>query len=592
MDIIATRNTRKDKVYANLHEQMLRADSHFEQTFDVVLPKIDGMELKRTSAMYKKVMAGVQIYMSRIPRSEVDPRKDTKTAIDQATKLETFNNYVLWQHRPLFRDLYQKQLLRGMAVAKLWFDDRYFGVDKRKFKKEDHDELAWSALSRFPIKLYQCDALNCLPSRAMQTFYQPVDMIEDYEMSMEEALHLVKANDWKWKPEKDNAEDARFTAYYDNEQRVVMLDDKTVFEGENILGFVPYVVIPSGLGQESYEGKPEYKYRDIIYQDLEMNELQAMITSYLHYGFRKNALPQTEIIADDSETAKAQLEGYTENPGVAFTHDRTIERKKETTDPINPGIFTFLSLVQSQSGVPNTLLGLPSQNTYSEVHYSTQAAYARAQYEIALDNLEMGVAELLGMCSRTIEWLDNPVSIRNVNPGQTSRNIETIRPSDIDGYYECRVKFIGDTPEGRQTREQQALMMHRQKFLPHKYLLTHYCDIPTGEADTLLDALALEDIEQMPAVVLSRAMEVAHARGEDYMLLALAQEYAKQTGEAPPQWVQDALQGMIPQGVPNKPRGGDNRQPANLPTAAASVPLHASQTAEGMNPREVMAREV
>ena len=588
MDIIATRDDRKNKVYAALHTQMLRADKHFEQVFDVTLPKIDGMELKRTKAMREKVMAGVQVYMSRTPRSEVDPRKPTDKGTKQAGSLETLYNYILWQHRPLFRNLYQKLLLRGMAVGKLWFDDRYYGVDKRKFKKEDHDELAWSALSRFPIRLYSCDALNCLPSRAMQTFYQPVDMIEDYTMSMGEALYLVKQNGWKWKPKDSDAEDVRFTCYYDNEYRCVMLDDDRVWDGENVLGFVPYVVIPSGLGKEHHEGKPEYLYRDIIYQDMEMNELQALITSYLHYGFRKNALPQTYFQAEDTDTARAALQGFSEAPDKAPVLPKDIERKVQEVTPINPGIFTFLSLVQSQSGVPATLLGLPSQNTYSEVHYSTQAAYARAQYEIALDNLEMGVAELLGMSARVLEFLDNPISIRNVNPGETSKNIETIRPSDIDGYYECKVKFIGDTPESRQTREQQGLIIHRQQMMPYIDIMTNYFDVPRAEAERMEEDLILEKIDQLAPVMLSRAMEVAEARGEDRTLLLLAAEMASQ-GIPLPQWAQEKLQGVMPQ-MPNKPRGGDHRQ-GPIQSAASMVPLHAEQNVQGLNPREVVANE-
>ncbi len=595
-DLVTTRDERKLKTYAALNTEQKRADDFFEMVATVELPRIDGIVLKRTKAMREKVMAGVQVFMSRIPRAEVDPRKPTDKARQQASKLETFYNYILWQHRPLGRSAYQKCLLRGMGVGKLWYDDHYQGVDKNGWKQADHDNLAYSALERFPIRLSSPDPLNCYPSLAMQTFFQPVDMIEDYMMSVSEALYVCKMNQWKttWKKGlADDAESVRYTTYYSNDERIVLFDDKMVVDGENPLGFVPYVVIPSGLGQDSYEGKPEYKYRDIIYQDIEAEEVKMMLMSYLHYGFRKNALPQKWFQADNAEEAKTQLEGISDAPDQIGILPRTIDKIENPTEPINAGAFTFLSLLQSTTGVPATLLGLPAQNTYSEVHYSTQAAYARAQYEIALDNLEMGFAELLGMCSRTVEWLDNPISIRNVNPGERSKNIETISPEDVAGYYQCRVKFIGDTPEGRQTREQQGLMLLRQKAMPYVDVMVNYFDVPRPEAERMELDLQFELVKALPQFTLSAALEIADQRGNQRGFELVAIEMAK-AGLPIPEWAQMKLsqQNVVPtdQNL-QMPRGGDHRQPETLPTGAESVPLHAQQNVQGMNPREVVARE-
>jgi hypothetical protein len=44
------------------------------------------------------------------------------------------------------------------------------------------------------------------------------------------------------------------------------------------------------------------------------------------------------------------------------------------------------------------------------------------------------------------------------------------------------------------------------------------------------------------------------------------------------------------EGMPNLPRGGDNRQPAELQRASDMVPLHSQTNVQGMNPREVAAR--
>jgi len=532
--------------------------------------------------------------MSRIPRSEVDPRKPTDKAIKQASALETLYNYILWQHRPLCRDAFQKQLLRGMAVGKVWYDDRYQGINKKGFTQADYDNLSHSALERFPLKLSVCDALNCYPSLAMQTYYQPVDMIEHYEMSVPQALYLCKMNDWPtgWQKRLEaDAEKVKYTTFYSNEQRIVLLNDETVIDGENPLGFVPYVVIPSGLGQDSYEGKPEYKFRDIIYQDMEMNELQTMIMSYLHYGFRKNALPQESWTVQNVEEAKNQFADYQlGNPGVVNIHGEDMKRDEVKTEPINMGIFTLLSMVQSMSGVPSVLMGLPAQNTYSEVHYATQAAYAKAQYEIALDHLEMGWAELLGMCARIVEWLDNPLTIRNVNPGEQSKHMETFRPEDVDGYYQCRVKFIGGDPEGRLTRETQGRELLREKVMPYVDVMMGYFDKPRAEAERMQLDLDFEAIKDLPQFKLASALEIADERGYQRAFEMIALEMVN-TGMQIPEWAQMKLsQGMGQTTMPNLPRGGDNRM-APVQNAAEMVPLHAQGTA-GTNPREVMARQV
>ena len=235
------------------------------------------------------------------------------------------------------------------------------------------------------------------------------------------------------------------------------------------------------------------------------------------------------------------------------------------------------------------MLGMPAQNTYSEVHYATQAAYARAQYEIALDNLEMGGAELLGMCARTVEWLDNDIAIRNVNPGEQSKNIEVVASKEIKGYYQSRVKFIGDTPEGRQTRERQGLELLRQKALPHLHILMDYFDIPRGEAEQYLMDLDWEKVNELPPLMMAKALEVADQRGDQRGFQMVAMEMLKMGMEVP-LWAQMKLGTEQPmaQDVQAR-RGGDHRQPAELETAAEKVPLHAEQNVQGPNPREVSA---
>lgn len=559
-DILQLRDERRE-VYSALHAQQKRADDFFELTYQYHIPNLSGMRLIRSPEMRDRVMAGVQVFMTRWPKSEVDPRRPTEESRTQAGILESLYNYILFQNRPLWREMYLKQLLRGGTIGKIWFDDDYYGAKG--------DDLAHKALQRFPIQFQSCDFLNCYPSRAMQSTFHPVDMIESYDMSLGEAIYLCERNGWPTRWKRRVEQTVKYTAYYNNESRIVMFDggdekwSESLFEGENVLGFTPYVVIPSGLGQESYEGKPEYKYRDIIYPYTEIVEDASLRKSQINYILSTTAYPQDEWEADDVEQAQKALADVEDNPEVRFIHGNTMKRVPQQDRTPPPALFQWLAMLEEKANVPGSLLGHSQQNVYSEVHYSTVAAYARAVYELPLDNLEMGVAVLMGMAARTLEWLGNPVSIRNVDPRETSKNILTIEPKDINGYYDMRVKFIGDTPESRNLRQEMGRQLAREKVLPLRTVLHDYFDLSWEQADEAAQDLMLEKVREMPVSVLTLALEYAEQRG-----LEREAELVK---------AELAASGM------NLPRGGDHRQPAELQSAMEAMPLHGQRGAsEGL----------
>jgi len=584
-DVITAREDRKER-YQSLHTRQKDARAFYELTRNVDLPDLDGITLTRTKGPREKVMAGVHLYMNRNARCEVDPLKPTEASTNRAKKIETLHNYVLWLHKPLWREGFGKLLVNGVSVFKLWFDDAYYGVDKRDWKGSDRTDFAYRSLRRFPITFKNVDFLHCYPSSVMQTFHEPLDMIESYKMTVQEAVYLCEMNKWKkgkWARQDDPVE---YTTYYDNKQRYVLMNDEPCFEGENLLKEVPYVVIGAGLGLSDYEGKPEYTYRDIIYDDTEMIESDWRMFSILNYALRKSSLPQTELIVEDVEEANAKLVNYTEKPDQAFVHDKSVERKKgEGEYAVNPQIFDLISLIRSSSGVPTALLGRPVANTYSEIHYSAQAAYARAQYETPLDNYELGIAELLGMAAKAIKWLDIPVAVKDVNPRESK--VETVDADDID-HYECRVKFVGDTPEQRDMKQNMGMAILRQKVMPYVDVMIEYFDTPREVAERMEEDLVLEKIRELPQWVMSMGLEVADQRGMDRSMQMIANEMVQMGMEIPP-WAQVKLGMQQPDAEAlnaQLPRGGDHRQPAELSTARESVPLHGDRGATGVRPTE------
>ncbi len=552
-ELFELREERKE-VYSALHTEQKRADDFFELVYDYHIPNLSGMRKIRTPEMRDKVMAGVQVFMTRWPKSEVDPRRGTEDARNQAAILETFYNYMLWENRPLWRELYLKQLVRGGAIGKIWFDDYYYGT-----KDEDAKDRA---LQHFPIQFTSCDFLNCYPSRAMQSPFHPLDMIESYEMSTGEALYLCERNGWPVKWKRKAAKTVTYTAYYDNDTRIIAFDglidgnkwDDTIYEGENVLGFTPYVVIPSGLGQDSYEGKPEYKYRDIIYPQIEMVEEASLRKSQINYILSTNAYPQMEIEAADVEAARKHYADYKGSPEEIDIHDANMKRVARQGDGPPPGLFQWLAMLESKTEAPQSLMGINPTGTYSQVHYSTQASYARATYELPLDNLEMGVAKLMGFAARMVEWLGNPISIRNVNPNEKSKNILTVRPDDIKGYHDMRVKFIGDTPESRDLRQQMGRNLVREGVLPLRRVLHDYFDMSWEESEEAEMELVVQEIRKMPVTMLSLALEYTEQRGMERAAELIRQE-------------------MMMAGM-NLPRGGDNRLPADLASGQDQMPLH------------------
>ena len=431
-----------------------------------------------------------------------------------------------------------------------------------------------SALSRFPLKVFTPDFINCYPSLAMQTNFQPVDMIMAYPLTIQEAEYLASHNNWKWKANSKNTNEGKveLISYTNNDDRCVLIDKEPVFKGgavkENIMGFCPFIIVPSGYGQESYEGNPETKYRSILYPHLQLIELGCMAISQIYAIVGHKAYPQKEVIGSMELVKQVFPNGIPTNPNEALVHPPEIEIKDSQGVSIQQELLQWYAIVNSIIGAPMAMMGQAQTGVYSGTHNRDMLAYEKSRYKRPFKNIEDGLAEFLGMGARAIEDLGNEISVRDMNDKSKSYgDIKTIKPSDIDGYYYCKVKLQADLPEATDIRKNMGATFLRQGTLSQQTVLTDYFDMSIEEAEREADQMSVEAFLHEPTVRQVVAVAIAQEWGMDELLNAL-----KTLG----------LEGQ---------RGGDHRKPQTV-EGMAGVPKYAERAESSAGPEEMASGNI
>lgn len=551
-DLIAERD-RREGYFGRHHELQKQLDQYYELTYDAGIPTKLGYPQRTPRTARDWIDVGVNNYTLDNPKATVPLRANNDTARAKDGRLETFYKSFMALHIQNYKLTAKKLLLRGEAFARLWVDDYYYGRDWEQMSNEEKDKLHAEMFSRFPIKVYVPDPINVLPSPGHidANGFLPEDVIEDYYMTKAEVVSLCKRNGWKVPAvveAKENTELVRWTAYYSADQRVFLADDEKVLSGPNILGFVPYVHVPSGYGNTSYEGKPEYQYRSILYGVKDMINLQTRALSQIDAILSRWAYPRPKI-KGEIEKIRQLYSNFNMDPNTPVLEDSEVSIEFLQGEAPPPELFSHLGIVSAMAEPPKSLQGQRQKGVYSGEHQEALISYAKPLYKDPMKNLEQGLALVNGMAARIVEKvLGYPIVIRDVdNPGKVSGR-KTISPDDVDGYYYNEVEMLSELPEQTDMRKMLGANLHRSGIISHQTCLSEYHDMGREEAAEEIARVIAEKALENPTIQQAVAMDAVDKLG-----LERAKELIQQQGVE--------LQ-----------RGGSRRMPENMPTGAESVP--------------------
>lgn len=536
--------------YAALHEQQIKDDGYYELTYDSGIPTNLGITQRTPKTAREWVETGVRHFTMDNPRAIVPAESRTDRSRQRAAKLETFYNAWLEKLPITLKQSAKKLLKRGEVFLKLWIDDYYYGIN-REAKGYDKEKVEDRALTHFPLIMTLPDPINVFCSPAHNGL-APVDVIEFYEMTVAEVENLCDNNNWNWsnKDNKKSTDKVKWTSYYDDTKRCFLVENEPILSPEvapNILGFCPYIHIPSGLGDTNYEGKPEYLYRSIIYANEEMIDLWTRAVNQMDAITARYAWPRPKLSGPEADVERLYGDGFSMNPSEPIIETDTVKVTFEQGQAAPPQAYQHLAMLQELAEPSPVLSGNSPSGVYSGTHFQSEVSQARPLYKDPLKNLEDGIALFLGMGARAIEVIDHPISVREYDK-EAGQSVKQIGPDDIKGYYYVKMSMKAELPEAADMRKTMGMNAHKAGILPHKRVLTEYFDMSEEEAEDMIAELVSEGFLKNPIVQEAVVRDVAK------------------------RWGMDIVQKILDEMGMQTARGGDNRNPEQFPTGLDSIP--------------------
>ena len=491
---IETKYKAYDRYYQQLHKDQREADNYYELTFDPGVPEDFPVCMPDTARNW--VDAGVRNYTLDNPKVRFYPKKDSEAARNQVELLESFGEFWLGKEIIRIKRNAKKLLKRGEAFFKLNLDGTYLGQDNEE------------RLFHFPLSLSTPDPINVFCSPAHNGLV-PVDVIEKFEITVAEALELCERNKWNWTTKKTADKMVEWKSYYDANWRCFLIDDVPVLPGgiqPNILGFCPYVHIDGGFGDESYEGKPEYLYRPIIWSRRSMLQLEARNISQTDNIIGRYAYPRYKAIL--SEASSDIIKQLYPDGKIPTDPNQILEEVKDRLEiTIVPGeqpppaLFTQLQMTKEYASPPTVMGGGRPPGVYSGQHQELLMSSAKPIYKDPFKNTESGLAIVGGMGLRTIEQVYKyPVEFKYFT-SEDSKYYRQIRPEDIKGHYDCEVQLLADPPEATDHRKYLGANFFKSGVIDLETCLKNYFDMSEKEAkDTIARLYALQGLSSVGAL--------------------------------------------------------------------------------------------
>lgn len=544
-DIKGLLKDRKE-YYQKLHDEQKDCDNYYELTFDAGLPSILNVCEQRTPSTARDwVDIGVRNFTLDNPKSVVWPRGLSDAAREKDAILGSFYNFWLRRSILKIKDASKKLLLRGEVFIKVGMLDTYLGEPPKGMTLGEFEE---KRLMQFPLTMDVPDPINVYCSTA-QNELVPVDVIECYNMTVAEARNLCKRNNWNFNTEMKSTGAATWLSYWGDDWRCFMLGEskegsenlvglQPVLKGDvqpNLLQFCPYVHVPSGLGQTSYEGKPEYLYRPILYSKRDMFKLESRGLTYMDAISGRYAMPKHKIIGEEEDVKPYYPDGkVSSDPLVAIRETKNVQVELMEGMTAPPGLFEQLAVVAGMAQPPAALSGNRPSGVYSAQGFEDLVATAKPIYKDVFKNLEDGLAIVMGMGARIIDRVyKHDVAIKDfASPGKRAQ--KQIRPGDIDGHYDCEVQLLAEPPEATAIRKTSGTNYQKAGVISHKTNLKTYFDMSEEEADDEQAQIIAEQALREPGVREAAAMDALHRLGMTQTEEEIAQTQKSVAGSIPP----------------------------------------------------------
>lgn len=500
----------RKEYYGPLHEEQRIDDEFYELKFDAGIPRAkDNKELlfgQRTPATAREwVDIPVRDFTLDNPTATMMARGKGDGPREKDALVEAFLNYWLSRMILAVKMAAKKLPLRGESILKIAMDDSYFGIPTSKMKKEEAEAFREKKLHHFPLQMFVPDPINVYCSPAHDGLI-PADVIESYEITVAEALRLCERNGWDkgWHTGQGSTKKVKWTSYISATERHFFIEETPLLPKkaqQNILGFCPYVHIPSGFGNSDFDGGPEKLYRSILYPRRGMLKLQARALSQADAYNARYAWRLFQILGEEADVKRFYPDGLpTLNPNEVLRGVKgLVEPGFLPLDAMPSGLMEMMAAMQTMAEPPLVSSGHRPPGVYSGQGIAELKGPATRIYKDCIKNLEEGLAIFLGMGLRIIDKVyRDDVAFKDLSEGGGRQ--KEMGPKDIDGHYDCEVHLLAEPPEATEMRRILGANLQSGGVISHKGDLMRYHDMTEEEAEDEIAQLNAEAVMKEPGM--------------------------------------------------------------------------------------------
>lgn len=452
-----------EKIYGSLWEKFEEDQRFYELNFkgNLNIPTefaSEGVVLPTARDFVDTFVDYIDIANARV---YVPRKKATKEAIEEAEMMEKcylgliYTTNVESDISP-WRVAAKHYALHGLAVLKtVWDADRW--PDKPARKDGESDKAYEGRLEEW--QGYTQETLPIVIQAINPRCIMPDPSYGGRMFVIEKHKKIVMDVSKRWphwgNPKGRNVdEEVDYISYWDDTYRCDFIDGEPVLKGgvaKHSYGFIPYVFIDSGLGNVSYDAKPEQRYVGILRYIPDLLISESRDYSIDDIVLAKEAWPWYTLEGDNAE----QVTEIKHTFGTTTTLPPGTKVVQQTPAIPPEALRAHLdrtSYYLSAHAAPNVLRGLPEPNVRSGAHERYRVGQAAARYRYSGEAFKHGTAKALINCVKLI---------KNVVPGnvwvwaRTPRgefDLE-IKKDKMREPFNCHVEFAPISSEDEYRRQ-------------------------------------------------------------------------------------------------------------------------------------------
>ena len=487
-EIKALEKHLSEEVYSELHRRFAEDETFYELEFKskLNLPtqyEKNGIVLPTSRDVIDTYVDNIDLANARI---QVNKKSATNISAEEAEMMRKFY-YGLLYMTDINADISQLRVsgkhvaMHGMGIIKHVWDPDLWG-DKPERKRGESEKIygeridAWRGETHLslPIVIQAVHPACAMPD---PNNIQPLFIFEKQQKLAYEVRQIWPH--WTNPNSREMNTRVEFISYWDKDYRCDLVDGEPVLKipggvVKHNYGFIPYVIINSGLGNLSQDAKPEKRYVGILryLHDLLISESRnfsiydiVLARTAWPYGFLtgENASQVTEVSMEFGKWNPLP-DGVQAVPAVQqVPPDALAQHLYRTSDRL-------------AAYAPRSVRGLGEEGVRAAADRRLIIAQGKARYQYATEAFKYGVAKVLTNCAKLI---------KNVIPGNVrvwartpTDEFDIIVDKDkMEEPFTCYVEFAPISEEDEYRRHDDVERLYKSGLVSKRWARTQMSNI-------------------------------------------------------------------------------------------------------------------